>query len=84
VDEIARALDKSTLTIPEPVLRGALAVGKRLGVTAYGPEQTRFLQYRPVLDNTRLREVFGYTPSYTSREAFEAWRAAHPAAMRGR
>jgi UDP-glucose 4-epimerase len=84
VDEIARALDKSTLTIPEPVLRGALAVGKRLGVTAYGPEQTKFLQYRPVLDNTRLREVFGYTPSYTSREAFEVWRAAHPAAMRGR
>jgi UDP-glucose 4-epimerase len=84
VDEIARALDKSTLTIPEPVLRGALAVGKRLGVTAYGPEQTKFLQYRPVLDNTRLREVFGYTPTYTSREAFEVWRAAHPAAMRGR
>ena len=35
-------------------------------LTAYGPEQTKFLQYRPVLDNTRLKEVFGYTPAYTS------------------
>jgi UDP-glucose 4-epimerase len=83
VDEIARALGKPTLTVPEPVLRGALAIGKRLGLTAYGPEQTKFLQFRPVLDNTRLREVFGHQPSRTSREAFDAWRVAHPAAMRG-
>jgi UDP-glucose 4-epimerase len=77
VDEIAAALGKGTLTLPEPVLRRALAVGKLLGVTAYGPEQTKFLQFRPVLDNTRLKEVFGYVPSYTSAEAFEAWRLAH-------
>ena len=77
VDEIAAALGKGTLTLPEPVLRRALAVGKLLGVTAYGPEQTKFLQYRPVLDNTRLKDVFGYTPSYTSAEAFEAWKVAH-------
>ena len=77
VDEIAAALGKGTMTLPEPVLRSALAVGKLLGVTAYGPEQTKFLQFRPVLDNTRLKEVFGYLPSYTSAEAFEAWRLAH-------
>ena len=77
VDEIADRLGKSTMTLPEPLLRGALAVGKRLRVTAYGPEQTKFLQYRPVLDNTRLKEVFGYVPTHTSAEAFEAWRLAH-------
>ncbi len=77
VDEIAAALGKGTLTIPEPALRAALAIGSRIGLTAYGPEQTKFLQFRPVLDNTRLKEVFGYVPSYTSAEAFEAWRVAH-------
>jgi UDP-glucose 4-epimerase len=82
VDEIAAALGKPTLTLPEPVLRLALALGKRLGLTAYGPEQTKFLQYRPVLDNTRLKRDFGFTPSYTSREAFEAWRLAHPTSHR--
>jgi UDP-glucose 4-epimerase len=74
IDEIAALLGKPTLVLPEVVLRTALAVGSRLGVTAYGPEQTRFLQYRPVLDNTRLKEVFGYRPTRTSREAFEGWR----------
>jgi len=74
ITEIAALLEKPVLTIPEPVLRGALAIGSRLGLTAYGPEQTMFLQYRPVLDNTRLKEVFGYTPSRTSREAFDEWR----------
>jgi len=74
ITEIAALLEKPVLTIPEPVLRAALAVGSRLGLTPYGPEQTMFLQYRPVLDNSRLKTVFGYTPSRTSREAFDEWR----------
>ncbi len=77
IDEIATRLGKPVLTIPEPVLRGALAIGKRLGLTAYGPEQTRFLQYRPVLANQRLKDVFGYIPTHTSAEAFDAWARAH-------
>ncbi|MBA2956097.1 NAD-dependent epimerase/dehydratase family protein [Nocardioides sp. MAH-18] len=76
ITEIAALLEKPVLTIPEPLLRGALAVGSRLGLTAYGPEQTRFLQYRPVLSNERLKTVFGYTPTRTSREAFDEWRRA--------
>jgi UDP-glucose 4-epimerase len=74
VDEIAARLGKPVLTLPEPLLRVALAVGRRLGLTAYGPEQTVFLKHRPVLANDRLKTVFGYTPSRTSAEAFEAWR----------
>jgi len=27
--------------------------------------------------NDRLKDVFGYVPSKTSAEAFDAWRAAH-------
>ncbi|MBJ7358364.1 SDR family oxidoreductase [Nocardioides sp.] len=74
VDEIAERLGKPVLALPEAVLRGALGVGRRLGLTAYGPEQTIFLKHRPVLANDRLKTVFGYTPSKTSAEAFEAWR----------
>lgn len=57
VPEIARALGKRTLVVPEPLLRAALAVGKRAGLTAYGPEQTVFLAHRPVLDASRLRAL---------------------------
>ncbi len=77
ITEIAALLGKPVLTIPERVLRLGLAVGSRLGLTAYGPEQTMFLQYRPVLLNERLKTVFGYTPTRTSREAFDEWRMHH-------
>ena len=60
------------------MLKAALTVAKVLKATRYGPEQTGFLRYRPVLDNTRLREVFGYTPELTSAEAFDRWLAGHP------
>lgn len=76
VAEIARRLGKSTIEIPEKVLQTILRIGSRLGVSRYGPEQTVFLAHRPVLDNFRLKAVLGYTPSKTSAEAFEAWRAA--------
>ena len=74
IDEIARRLGKGTVSGPESVLRVALRVGRRLGLTPYGPEQTIFLKHRPVLANDRLKTVFGYAPSKTSAEAFEAWR----------
>ena len=74
IDEIAGLLGKRTREIPEPTLRIALMVGQKLNLTPYGPEQTRFLQFRPVLANDRLKEVFGYVPGKTSREAFDAWR----------
>ena len=61
------------------VPQAALWVGKRLGLTQYGPEQLRFLRYRPVLANTRLKTVFGYVPRKTSAEVFDFWWAARRA-----
>lgn len=76
VSEIARRLGKPVLRLPAGLLRAALAAAKPLGLSRYGPEQVRFLQYRPVLDNARLKAVFGYVPEKTSAEAFEAWRGS--------
>ncbi len=76
VAQIAAALGKPTVTVPEPLLRGLLTLAKPLRLTRYGPEQTAFLAYRPVLDTTRLRTEFGYTPRFTSQQAFAAWCAA--------
>lgn len=78
IGEIAERLGKGALTIPEPLLKAVLTVARVLRATRYGPEQTGFLRYRPVLDNTRLRTVFGYTPELTSAEAFDRWLAGHP------
>ena len=61
------------LRLPAWVLKGALGVARPLGLSQYGPEQVRFLQYRPVLDNARLKSVFGYAPERTSAEVFSLW-----------
>jgi UDP-glucose 4-epimerase len=73
VDDIARRLHKPVLRLPAGALRAALAVARPLGLSRYGPEQVRFLQYRPVLDNTALKARFGYRPEKTSAEVFELW-----------
>lgn len=78
VPQIARRLHKPLLTIPAPLLAIALAIGSALRLTDHGPEKIRFLRYRPVLRNDRLKEEFGYTPRLTSAEAFEEYLRTHP------
>ncbi len=71
IDEIARILGKPLLRLPAGLVRLALAVGHALGLSRYRPAQVNFLRYRPVLDNRRLREDFGYQPRLNSRATFE-------------
>ncbi|MDO8145007.1 MULTISPECIES: SDR family oxidoreductase [unclassified Isoptericola] len=78
VADIADRLGKRTLDVPAGLLAGALRVGRALRLTVHGPERVGFLQHRPVLDNTRLRTELGYTPRYTSAEAFEQWLRVRP------
>jgi UDP-glucose 4-epimerase len=69
--EIARLLHKPHVAASPELLRALLWLLRSLRATQYGPEQVDFLRYRPVLANERLREVFGYVPRRTSREALE-------------
>lgn len=71
MQEIAQVLDKPLLVVPAWLLGVALRIGHALCLTQYSAEQLDFLRYRPVLDNTALRDEFGYTPMKTSREVFE-------------
>ena len=71
--EIAQILRKPYRPLPAALIQGVLRVLKPLRLSQYGPEQVDFLRYRPVLANRRLKEEFGYTPRYTSREAFIAF-----------
>ncbi|HMX70843.1 MAG TPA: SDR family oxidoreductase [Solirubrobacterales bacterium] len=74
IDEIAAELGKKPRTVPVGVLKAGLGVAHFFNLTPHGAAQTDFLAYRPVLDNRRLKVEFGYTPKYTTREAFHAWR----------
>ncbi len=79
VAEIARRLGKPCVVLPAWLLKAALTALKTLGLTQYGPEQVNFLRYRPVLDNRRLKQEFGYVPRKTSSEVFDFWQASRNA-----
>ena len=76
VHDLAEALEKPVMVLPAWVLKAALGIARPLGLSRYGPEQVRFLQYRPVLDNTALKTAFGYTPELSSAQTFDLWRKA--------
>lgn len=71
ITDLSKMLQKKTVRLPAGVVKNGLFVLKRLNLTQYGEEQINFLRYRPVLDNTRLKKQFGFTPSFTSKEVFE-------------
>jgi UDP-glucose 4-epimerase len=73
LEQIAKTLGKPYLPLPVRLLKAALWVGARLRLSQYGPEQTLFLQYRPVLSNAKLKSEFGYVPRLTSEEVFRQY-----------
>lgn len=74
IDDLSQVLKKPVIRLPAWALKAVLFIARPLGLSRYGPEQVRFLQYRPVLDNTALKSVFGYAPKLCSAEVFEQWR----------
>ncbi len=71
IHEIADRLGKKIIQFPPWFLKALLFILKKVGLSQYGPEQVRFLQFRPVLLNTKLKKEFGYKPMKTSSEVFD-------------
>ena len=57
--------------MPEPAVGpvGRLVRGARL--VDFSPEQMRLLNFGRVVDTTRLRTQFGFTPRWTTVQAFD-------------
>lgn len=73
VADLAGVLNKPILCLPAWVMKLALGIARPLRLSRYGPEQVRFLQYRPVLNNDALKSEFGYIPEKSSAEVFAFW-----------
>ena len=71
VKQIAARLGKPFINLPAGLLKAALFVLQKTGVSQYGANQVNFLRYRPVLSNKKLKEEFGYFPRYSSAEVFD-------------
>jgi UDP-glucose 4-epimerase len=76
--EIARLNGKPFVPIPPAAMKGALWLLYALGLTKLTAQNVKFIQYRPVLDNTRLKSEFGYSPALDARAVFERYRDERP------
>ncbi|HEX7792417.1 MAG TPA: SDR family oxidoreductase [Afipia sp.] len=73
--EIAALNHKPYVGIPPPLLKSALWLLKSLGVSKLGPGAVKFVQFRPVLANEKLKSEFGFTPRFDARAVFERYRS---------
>ncbi len=71
--EIAEILGKKFLPLPPALLKSALWILNKLRLTTLGPEHVKFIQYRPVLANEKLKSEFGYAPHYDARAVFDRY-----------
>jgi UDP-glucose 4-epimerase len=70
---IAKRLNKFYLPIPSNLLKFLLCILKPLKLSQYGPEQVKFIEFRPVLANDKIKANFKYQPSKSTEQAFEAF-----------
>ncbi|MEH6347609.1 MAG: NAD-dependent epimerase/dehydratase family protein [Bermanella sp.] len=70
---IAKRLNKLYLPIPPNFLRFMLGLLKPLGMSQYGPEQVKFIEFRPVLANDKIKSEFKHQPRKSTLGAFESF-----------
>ncbi len=68
LSQAIRIAGKPPMPIPEPLVP-VVAEGLRR-VVDFSPEQVRFLQYGRVADTAAARQRLGFTPKWSSQEAF--------------
>jgi UDP-glucose 4-epimerase len=71
LSQAIRRAGRVPLPVPPPavgVVGRALAVAR---VASFSPEQLRLLDFGRVVDTTRLRTAFGFTPRWTTAQAFD-------------
>jgi UDP-glucose 4-epimerase len=69
LSQVIRRLGRVEVPLPSPALGSVGRLSRRFGFVDYSPEQMRFLNFGRVVDTTRLRTDFGYTPRYTTEAA---------------
>ena len=62
---------RPALPLPQPAAPWIGQAMRRLGVADFSSEQVRFLTHGRVVDTTRMRDVLGFEPRYSTREAFD-------------
>jgi UDP-glucose 4-epimerase len=68
--------------VPAPTGQALGRALRLLRADVLSPEQLTFLGHGRAVDTTALKEGFGYTPRFSTAEAFEDYAVAHPGPLR--
>ena len=74
LSQAIRRSGRVLIAVPGPAVGLVGRLVRRSGKVDFSSEQTSFLTFGRVVDTTRLRTEFGYTPAFTTEQAFEAFR----------
>ncbi|HYU58524.1 MAG TPA: NAD-dependent epimerase/dehydratase family protein [Actinomycetota bacterium] len=69
LSQALRLLGKLPIPVIVPLVAPVAGLVRRLGLVDFATDQLTFLHYGRVADTTRLKEVFGSTPAFSSKEA---------------
>ena len=71
LSQAAAIVGRPTVHVPSQLTGVVWQLMRRTRVVDFSPEQVRFLTYGRVVDTTRMRQVLGLEPAFTTRAAFE-------------
>ncbi len=71
LSQCVRKAGRVQVPVPMPVVGAVAGLVRRARRVDFSPEQLRFLQFGRAVDISRLEQEFGYTPQYTTTEAFD-------------
>jgi UDP-glucose 4-epimerase len=71
LSQAIRRAGRVALPLPSPSVPAVTQLFRSARLVDFSPEQLRFLNFGRVLDTTRLRETFGFTPRWTTQQAFD-------------
>ena len=71
LSQAVRLLGRPPLPLLMPLVSPVANAIRRAGLVDFSTDQLRFLLYGRVVDNSRLKQAFGFTPGFTTRAALE-------------
>ncbi|GAA2839040.1 NAD-dependent epimerase/dehydratase family protein [Kitasatospora paracochleata] len=81
LSQCARRLGRPTVPLLRPALGLVAGLVRQTRLADMSQEQIQLLTHGRVVATGQLRETFGYTPRYTTPEAFADFAAAQPAGL---
>jgi UDP-glucose 4-epimerase len=75
LSQAVRRAGRLRVPVPAPAIAVVGGLVRNSGVPEVTAEQAQFLNFGRVVDTTRLREQFGYTPDYTTETALDSYLA---------